>query len=129
MVNRSKFSSIYLRTITLRKFSHTKKVEFKNLGNAIKKSSNSQKKSINWIQYPTDGIVRGSKNRKGWDKNWYQHAHSPIVSNTFTTSNLKIAATRFDFHVSQIPGIDKYPDSFQYAENNTLTNTWTHSLK
>lgn len=75
----------------------------------------SKNKSINWIQYPTDGIVRGSKNRKGWDKNWYQHAHSPIISNTFTTSNLKIAATRFDFHISQIPGIDKYPDSFQPA--------------
>jgi len=33
--------------------------------------------SINWIESPTNGIIRGIKNRKDWDKKWYATMHSP----------------------------------------------------
>jgi deoxyribodipyrimidine photo-lyase len=38
---------------------------------------------ISWIEYQRDGIVRGIKNRDGWDKNWYSTMHAPVIVNTY----------------------------------------------
>ena len=41
---------------------------------------------INWRQYQRDGIVRGIKNRDGWDKQWFVTMSQKIITNTFTIS-------------------------------------------
>ncbi|MCT4622326.1 MAG: DNA photolyase family protein [Schleiferiaceae bacterium] len=35
--------------------------------------------NINWTEFQRDGIVRGIRNRKGWDRQWVAHVNQPIV--------------------------------------------------
>jgi deoxyribodipyrimidine photo-lyase len=42
-----------------------------------------KEKNITWNQYPQNGIIRGKKNRDGWDKQWFETMHKPIIENTF----------------------------------------------
>ena len=39
--------------------------------------------SINWIEFQRDGIIRGIKDRKNWNKNWHIQMHSQIIENSF----------------------------------------------
>lgn len=39
---------------------------------------------IVWRQSQRDGIVRGIKNRTGWDKQWYATMHSPAIVNQYS---------------------------------------------
>ena len=34
---------------------------------------------ITWTQFQRDGIIRGIKNRKDWDKAWFAHVNSPTI--------------------------------------------------
>ena len=43
-----------------------------------------QNNHIVWMQFQRDGIVRGIKNRTGWDKQWYATMHSPAIINHYT---------------------------------------------
>lgn len=43
-----------------------------------------KEKNITWKEFQRDGIIRGSKNRKDWDKRWFEKMCSPIVENTFS---------------------------------------------
>ena len=69
--------------------------------------------SINWQQYQRDGIVRGIKNRDGWDKQWFTAIHQQMVTNTF--SNL----LNIDFENTLVVPNDvlatweNYPPQFQ----------------
>lgn len=38
---------------------------------------------VTWKQFQRDGIVRGMRNRDGWDKNWYTTMASPVIANTY----------------------------------------------
>ena len=51
---------------------------------ALKKLFNQN--SINWKEYQRDGIVRGLKNRKDWDKLWFTQMHQPIVANMYSST-------------------------------------------
>jgi deoxyribodipyrimidine photo-lyase len=33
-----------------------------------------------WIELPRDGVLRGIRNREGWDEAWIRAMHSPLVS-------------------------------------------------
>ena len=39
--------------------------------------------SINWLEFQRDGIIRGIKNRRNWNKNWHIKMHSQIIKNSF----------------------------------------------
>jgi len=45
-----------------------------------------KQKLISWIQCPRDGIQRGIKNRKDWDKHWKECVRAPSINNTFSAS-------------------------------------------
>jgi deoxyribodipyrimidine photo-lyase len=38
-----------------------------------------KKNHISWSESPTNAVIRGSKNRLGWDKSWNQRMFSPII--------------------------------------------------
>jgi deoxyribodipyrimidine photo-lyase len=38
-----------------------------------------KKNGIRWIEFPTNGIIRGLKHRDGWDKKWMQTMLTPLV--------------------------------------------------
>lgn len=70
---------------------------------------------VDWIEYQRDGIIRGIKNRDGWDKAWFATMHAPLIQNTYqaqATINLQ-----HRFHLTQEfeAQLNEYPTNFQPA--------------
>ena len=42
-----------------------------------------KKNSISWTEFQRDGILRGIKNRKNWNKNWHIEMHKKIIENNY----------------------------------------------
>ena len=52
---------------------------------------------IYWREFQRDGIIRGIKNRKNWNKKWHLQMHKKIIVNSFKRqSNLEL---RNDFKI------------------------------
>ena len=78
---------------------------------------------IIWEESQRDGIVRGIKNRKDWNKKWHLKMHTPIIKNKYTISE----ETRLE-HPFQMPRIlesqlKDYPSRYQPAGEN---NAWRY---
>jgi deoxyribodipyrimidine photo-lyase len=41
---------------------------------------------VAWQEFQCNGVVRGLKNREGWDRRWYGHVSSPCIHNTYSCS-------------------------------------------
>jgi deoxyribodipyrimidine photo-lyase len=70
---------------------------------------------IVWKEYQRDGIVRGIKNRTGWDKQWYQTMHEPIVTNHFTQESLARIENPYQLNLDLKSKLELYPSNFQPA--------------
>jgi len=70
---------------------------------------------IIWQEFQRDGIVRGIKNRAGWDKQWYAIMHSPIIKNEY--KNVVEIQINHSFNIPQklIDELENYPSQFQPA--------------
>lgn len=76
---------------------------------------------IQWQQFQRDGIIRGIRNRKEWDKKWYVTMHSPIINNEFSQSILPIFNTRQSLPNQFLQTLENYPIAFQPAgEDNAI---------
>jgi deoxyribodipyrimidine photo-lyase len=53
------------------------------------------KNNIAWQEFQRDGIIRGIKNRKDWDKTWFATMHEPLIQNTFTANKIQNANNNF----------------------------------
>jgi len=42
--------------------------------------------NIQWRQFQRDGIIRGIKDRSGWDKAWFVSMHAPIINNSYSAA-------------------------------------------
>ena len=38
---------------------------------------------VAWMEFKRDGIIRGIRNREGWDKSWYATMASPTITNKY----------------------------------------------
>ena len=69
---------------------------------------------VAWREFQRDGIVRGIKDRVGWDKKWFQTMHAHPVRNTYTTAH-KVTIT--DEHYGLPPELElrfrQYPTTLQ----------------
>lgn len=68
-----------------------------------------------WQEFQRDGIIRGLKNRKNWDRAWFGYVNSPIIENSFE----KGRAVEWEHHF-QLPErlskqIQAYDPLFQKA--------------
>ncbi len=45
---------------------------------------------VNWWEFQRDGIIRGIRNREGWDKAWYSEMHKPLIINEFKKASIKL---------------------------------------
>lgn len=74
------------------------------------------KKKINWIQYQRDGILRGIKNRKNWNKEWHTKMHQPTIFNTYSL-NQTIINLKHKFKIPQnfYDKLVDYPIQYQPA--------------
>ena len=52
----------------------------------LKKKFNLDK--INWVEFQKNAVIRGKKNRDGWDKYWYAFMNLPLFQNSYSTSSL-----------------------------------------
>jgi len=43
-----------------------------------------RQKGICWSEFQRDGIQRGIKNRKNWNRNWYVKMREPVFENSFS---------------------------------------------
>jgi len=43
--------------------------------------------NITWCEQQRDGIQRGIKNRKHWDKHWYAEMNKPLLKNSYSKQN------------------------------------------
>ena len=68
---------------------------------------------IAWQEFQRDGILRGIKNREGWDTKWYEHAHSPITQNHYSKSALSTVENPYPIPTNYLTKLQNYPESFQ----------------
>ena len=71
--------------------------------------------SINWIEFQRDGIIRGIKNRKNWNKNWHIKMHSQIIQNSFKKQKKLKFLNKFPLPKNLIRKINSDFNSFQPA--------------
>jgi deoxyribodipyrimidine photo-lyase len=82
-----------------------------------------KKKEINWEEQARDGIRRGIKNRKGWDKYWYT-----VMSKEIPVYDIRRSVLVEPNHPFKIPlafekSLKDYPTSFQPAGEK---KAWTY---
>ena len=84
-----------------------------NRDKKVKKLLNSN--CVNWLDFENQGIVRGAKNRFGWDKNWHSYVNSPVLENIFSLNSFDFEISAFKFCVDEYPFLKEYPKNFQPA--------------
>ncbi len=70
---------------------------------------------VKWKQFDNQGVLRGIKDRVGWDKNWFSYINSSLVKNKFSKTSFKIEKSIYDFTIEKIPELKIYPKEFQPA--------------
>ena len=68
---------------------------------------------ITWQEFQRDGILRGIKNRDGWDKRWFVTMSTPVIENQYSVSEKIALAHPFKITDKIKRKLQKYPDSFQ----------------
>ena len=71
--------------------------------------------NIEWKEFDSQGIIRGSKNRIGWDKNWFNYAKSPLIINNYSVNSFNFKLNSFKFNIKDFPYLLEYPNQFQPA--------------
>tara|TARA_Y100001934_G_C12299523_1_gene749143 strand:+ start:53 stop:1519 length:1467 start_codon:yes stop_codon:yes gene_type:complete len=51
--------------------------------------------NINWLDFETQGVFRGIKNRLNWDKNWYSYVNGNVIHNKFSNCQIKLNLGKF----------------------------------
>ncbi len=70
-------------------------------------------KGINWMEFQRDGIIRGIKNRKKWNKKWHIVMHSQIIQNSFKKQKKLKFLNKFPLPNNLIRKINSNLDSYQ----------------
>jgi deoxyribodipyrimidine photo-lyase len=74
-----------------------------------------KEKNIVWQEFQTNGIVRGIKNREGWDEQWNKMVRSPILINTYSVATMIDVSHPFDLPTDFVEKMETYPVVFQPA--------------
>ncbi|WP_255038062.1 cryptochrome/deoxyribodipyrimidine photo-lyase family protein [Lacihabitans soyangensis] len=72
-----------------------------------------KKKNIDWVEFQRDGIIRGSKNRIDWDKNWYAAMHAKMIKNTYHLQDKIVLENPFPLSEDLKERLKEYPKRFQ----------------
>ena len=66
-----------------------------------------------WHQYQRDGIRRGIKNRKYWDKHWHVHINENVVQNHFSVQEITPFGNPFKLNQTLREALKNYPIGMQ----------------
>lgn len=72
-------------------------------------------KGIKWREFQRDGILRGSKDRKGWDQAWQATMNQPLVQNTYKKAVSELPPLAFPLPAGLHKQLSDYPKTFQPA--------------
>ncbi|REG79581.1 cryptochrome/deoxyribodipyrimidine photo-lyase family protein [Algoriphagus antarcticus] len=81
------------------------------------------KTGIEWREFQRDGILRGIRNRDGWDKSWYVKMSEPIFQNTYSKNELPSLQHLFGLEKGLQSKLEKYADNYQPAGE---SNAWRY---
>lgn len=70
-------------------------------------------KNIIWKEFQRDGIIRGIKNRDGWDKNWYTFVNKPVIENSYSSTPQPELDHSFELPKKYKNKLLSYPSQFQ----------------
>lgn len=70
---------------------------------------------IEWVEAQRDGILRGIKNRVGWDQEWYKNIKSPVIKNYFEVQEEIKINSPFPLEEDFIKRMKNYPVIMQKA--------------
>jgi len=78
-----------------------------------------KKRNIGWTEFQRDGIIRGIRNRNGWDKRWFVQMHKTIIENKYSlnSDNYRPAFLPVDDIFKK--ELSDYPSTFQKAGSST----------
>lgn len=71
--------------------------------------------NIEWHECQRDGIIRGIKNRDGWDKQWYTTMSSEIIKNDFKQPTPTSNIDQYQLPLTLKNKLEDYNESFQKA--------------
>ncbi|WP_211093295.1 cryptochrome/deoxyribodipyrimidine photo-lyase family protein [Flammeovirga agarivorans] len=74
-----------------------------------------KKNNSKWSEYQRDGIIRGIKNRNGWDKAWKQEMTMPTIQNNYTNCQSVEVKHSFSLPTSLIKVLKDYNTLYQPA--------------
>lgn len=78
---------------------------------------------IQWQQCQRDGVLRGIKNRLGWDQQWYATMHASPIQNSFSERETPAFQNLFPLPDSLLQSLNDYPAKFQPAGEE---NAWKY---
>lgn len=70
-------------------------------------------RSITWVECKRDGVMRGIRNREGWDEQWYATMNRPIHANNFGKQELIQLENPFPLSRSIIESWERETEAFQ----------------
>lgn len=70
---------------------------------------------ITWIEYQRDGIIRGIKDRSGWDDNWFSVMHGVQIQNQYSRNQAPKLSHPFPIPADLLAQLTAYPASYQPA--------------
>ena len=70
---------------------------------------------IIWVEFKKNGVVRGSKNRDGWDKQWYATMNQPQIANQYSTGYDREIRNPFPLAKALHERLKVYPTVYQPA--------------
>ncbi len=74
------------------------------------------KEGVRWLEMKKNAVVRGIKNRNGWDDQWRETMVQPLIKNQFSVNRLTSIENPFELSQSLLGQISEdYPKTFQPA--------------
>ncbi len=70
---------------------------------------------IEWREYQKNGVIRGIRNRQGWDKYWYTTMSMPVLRNNYTKQTILQFENPFPLNDDFEAELLQYPEYFQPA--------------
>lgn len=82
-----------------------------------------KRNQITWEQSQRDGILRGIKDRKNWNKQWHVAMHKPVIQNKFSVSEEATLKHPFALPEKIEDQLKDYPTEYQPAGEQ---NAWRY---
>lgn len=74
-----------------------------------------KKHNISWKEFPTNGVLRGIRNRKGWDKHWYSTMSQNAIKNHYSQSEQDLLNHPFELPADLKVSLKDYSEDMQPA--------------